>query len=77
MFNTFFPLSHTFYFETRPSPLSKIGENAFGAHFLQLYRKNEYGDPHYLFHDFNKGSALPFDGQKIGTNLCSGFWQFY
>ena len=56
-FNTFFPLSHTFYFETRHSPLSKIGENAFGAHFLQLYRKNEYGDPHFLFHDFNKDSA--------------------
>ena len=56
-FNAFFPLSHTFYFETRPSPLSKIGENAFGAHFLQLYRKNEYGDPHFLFHDFNKDSA--------------------
>ena len=56
-FNTFFPLSHTLYFETLPSPLSKIGENAFGAHFLQLYRKNEYGDPHFLFHDFNKDSA--------------------
>ena len=55
--NTFFPLSHTFYFETRPSPLSKIGENAFGAHFLHLYRKNEYGDPHFLFHDFHKDSA--------------------
>ena len=56
-FNTFFPLSHTVYFETRPSPLSKIEENAFGAHFLQLYCKNEYGDPHFLFHDFNKDSA--------------------
>ena len=56
-FNTFFPLSHTFYFETRPSPLSKIKENACGAHFLQLYRKNEYGDHHFLFHDFNKDSA--------------------
>ena len=56
-FNTFFPLWHTFNFETRPSPLSKIGKNAFGAHFLQLYRKNEYGDPHFLFHDFNKDSA--------------------
>ena len=56
-FNTFFPLSHTFYFETRPSPLSKIKENAFGAHFLSLYRKNEYGDPHFLFHDSNKDSA--------------------
>ena len=56
-FNTFFPLSHIFYFETRPSPLSKIKENAFGEHFLQLYCKNEYGDPHFLFHDFNKDSA--------------------
>ena len=56
-FNTFFPLSHTFYFETRPSPLSKIRENAFGVHFLQFYHKNEYGDPHILFHDFNKDSA--------------------
>ena len=55
--DTFFPLSHTFYFETHPSPLSKIEENVFGAHFLQLYRKNEYGDPHLLFHDFNKNSA--------------------
>ena len=45
------------FFATRPSPLSKIKENAFGAHFLQLYRKNEYGDPHFLFHDFNKDSA--------------------
>ena len=44
--NTFFPLSHTWHFETCPSPLSKIGENVFGAHFLQLYCKNEYGDPH-------------------------------
>ena len=56
-FNSFFPLSHTFYFETRPSPLSKIKENAFGAHFLQLYCKHEYGAPHFLFHDFNKDSA--------------------
>ena len=53
-----FSLSHTLYFEIRPSPLSKIKENAFGAHFLQLYRKNEYGDPHFLFHDFNKDSAF-------------------
>ena len=56
-FNTFFPLSQTFYFETRSSPLSKIGENALGAHFLQLYRKNEYGELHFLFHGFNKDSA--------------------
>ena len=51
------PFSQTFYFETHPSPLSKIRENAFGAHFLQLYRKHECGDPHFLFHDFNKDSA--------------------
>ena len=56
-FNTFFPLSRTFYFETRPIPLSKIKENALGAHFLQLYRKKEYGDPHFLFRDFNRDSA--------------------
>ena len=37
--------------------LSKIGEHASGAHFLQLYRKNEYGDPHFVFHDFNKNSV--------------------
>ena len=24
---------------------------------MQLYRKNEYGEPHFLFHDFNKDSA--------------------
>ena len=54
----FLILSSPFHhFETRPSPLSKIGENALGAHFLQLYRKNEYGDPHFLFHDFDKDSA--------------------
>ena len=57
IFNTFCPLSHTFYFETRPSPFVKIGENAFGAHFLHFYRKNEYGDPHFLLSDFNKESA--------------------
>ena len=51
------PFQHTFYSETRPSRLSKIGENAFDAHFLQLYRKNENCDPHFLFHDFNKNSA--------------------
>ena len=57
LFNASFPLPHTCHFETRPSLLSKIGRYAFGAHFLQLYCKNEYGDPHFLFHDFNKNSA--------------------
>ena len=55
-FKNVFPLSHTCHFETRPSPLSQIGENAFGMHFQQLYHKNEYGDSHFLFHDFNKDS---------------------
>ena len=41
----------------RPSPLSKLGENDFGVHFLQLYCKNEYGDPHFLFHVNKKDSA--------------------
>ena len=27
------------------------------AHFLQLYCKNEHGDPHFLFHDFDKDIA--------------------
>ena len=31
--------------------------NAFGVHFLQLYRKNEYADPHFLFHAFSENSA--------------------
>ena len=31
--------------------------NAFGEHFLQLYRKNEYGDPNFLFHNFNRDSG--------------------
>ena len=39
-----------------PVPSQKSEKNAFGAPFLQLYRKNEYGDPHFLFHDFNKDS---------------------
>ena len=41
------------HFEIRPSPVG-LGENAFGAHFLQLYRENEYGDPNFLFHDIVK-----------------------
>ena len=34
-----------------------MGENAFGAHFLQLYRKNECVEPHFVFHDFNEDIA--------------------
>ena len=39
------------------SPLSIIGENECGAHFLQLYCKNEYGALNFLFQDFNTNSA--------------------
>ena len=51
--------------------------NAFGEHFLQHYRKNEYADPHFLFHDFSKNSASFQWEKKIGINLCSVFWKFY
>ena len=67
---------HTCRFETLPSPLSIIGENACGAHFLQLCRKNEYGDPIFYFMIL-KRTVLPFNEKKIGINLCSVFWQFY
>ena len=53
-FNAFFFLSHICHFETRPSPFSNIGGNAFGAHILELYGKNEYGDPHFSLHDFKQ-----------------------
>ena len=55
--------------------LSRIAGNAVGAHFLQLYCKNEHCDPHFLFRDFDKNSAS-FNETKIGKNLCSSFWQF-
>ena len=68
-----FPLPHTCHFKTRPISVSKINGSAFGAHFLQLYRKNEYRDPHFLFFDFNKNSAS-FPCEKIGINLTSAFF---
>ena len=46
-FNAFFHLLRTCRFETRPNPHSKIARNAGGAHYLQLYRKNKYGDPYF------------------------------
>ena len=48
-------------FKTRPSPRSKIGINAGGAHFLQLYRKNKYGDSYTLEPRYSEG---PRDWQK-------------
>ena len=47
----------------RPNPLSKIGGNAFGAHFLQLYRKNEYSDPPFYFMILIR-TVLPFNENK-------------
>ena len=55
-----------------PSHLSKIGENAFGAHFLQLCRKNKYGAPHFLFHDFNMDRAS-FRQEKNWHNSMLSF----
>ena len=37
--------------------------NAFGAHFLQLYRKNEYADPHFLFMILVR-TVLPFNEKR-------------
>ena len=53
-FNALFPLPDTCHFELTPV---WIWGNTFGAHFLQLYCKNKYIDPHFIFHDFNKNSA--------------------
>ena len=75
-FNAFFSLPYTSHFETRPNPVSKIGGNTFGAHFLQFYHKNEFGDPHFLFHDFNKNSAS-FQWEKIDLNLLFIFFCFF
>ena len=72
------PSTYMLFLNWHPSPLSKTGGNAFGAHFLKLGSKNKYGDPHFLFHDFNKNSAsFQWEKNKIGINLCSVFWQFY
>ena len=62
--------------ETRSSPLSKIGGNTFGAHFLQLYRKNEYGDPYFLFHDLNRNNAS-LNEKDLYKSVFSFFQQFY
>ena len=65
----FFPILFPTYrctcrFKTPPSPRSKIGVNAGGhvAHFLQLYRKNKYGDFHTVEPRYSKG-------QETGKNL--------
>ena len=43
--------------ELAPVLSQKSKKKTFGAHFLQVYRKNEYGDLHFLFRDFNKHSV--------------------
>ena len=68
--NPFLPLPHTCHFETRPSPLSKLGGNSFGAHFMQLYHKNEHGDPIFYFMILIR-RLLPFNEKTIDINLCS------
>ena len=59
-----------------PSPRSKISRNSGGAHFLQLYRKNESSYPHFYFM-ISITEMLPFNNKKIGKNLYSVYWQFH
>ena len=51
-------------------------ENAFGAHFLQLYHKNEYGEPYFLFHDFNKDSPSFSMRKKLAQIYVQFFGNF-
>ena len=53
--------------------LSKIRGNAFGAHFLQLYRKNESGDPIFYFIILIR-TVRSINEKKIGLYPCSFFW---
>ena len=39
------PSTDTCRFKTRPSPLSIMGENACGAHFLQRHKNDPLGTP--------------------------------
>ena len=55
-FNTFFTLSHTFYFETRPSPLSKSKKMHLVRTFCSSTAKTSTVTPIFI-HDFNKDSA--------------------
>ena len=45
-------------FEIRLSSESKIGMNAAGVHFLQLYRKKKYDDPNIIFHGFSNNTSF-------------------
>jgi len=63
-FITFFPLSHICHFESRPSPLSKIGEMHLVRTFCSSTAKTSTETPFFLFHDFNEDSAS-FRWEKI------------
>ena len=75
-FNIFFPLSHAFCFETRPSPLSKSEKMHLARTFCSSTAKTSAVTPIFYFMILIR-TVLPFDEKKIGTNLCSVFWQFY
>ena len=36
----------------------KSEKKYFGVHFLRLYYKNQYGDPHFLFHDYGSDMTM-------------------
>ena len=75
-FNTFFPLSHTFYFETRPVLSQKSEKMRLVRTSCSSTAKTSTVSPIFYFMILIK-TVLPFDEKKIGTNLCSVFWQFY
>ena len=57
-------------------PQKSQGTQVVHTYFLQLYRKNENGYPHfYLMISITE--MLPFNEKKIGKNLCSVYWQFH
>ena len=57
-------------------PQKSQGTQVVRSYFLQLYRKNENGYPHfYLMISITE--MLPFNEKKIGKNLCSVYWQFH
>ena len=74
-FDTFFPFHIDAIFETRPSALLKNRRKCIWCALpAARYRENEYGEPHFLFHDFTViRTVLPFDENKNCTNLCSVF----
>ena len=75
-FNAFFPLPYTCHSETRPSPLSEIGENAFGAPFCSSIAKTSAVTPicYFMILIIQCFRSM----RKKWHNLCSVFWpEFY